>query len=168
MKKGQAKSVVQRVEELAEKRRKSIIGKCRPALFELAPLWKDSIIAFQTLGRNAPKELVAEIKHKFAKRLEEIQRKYSGPHPPAPNTFAAQAIFRNEANMSDADGIADWIHFERQRMTLRGGKTKSGIVQTGSSALSATWNNSVAGSAFALSRATWNINACSKTSGASA
>jgi hypothetical protein len=119
MKKGQAKSVVQRVKELAERRRESIIRKCHPALFELAPLWKESIIAFQALGQNTPEGLVAEIERKFEKRLEEIQRKYSGPHPPAPNTFAAQVIFRNEANMSDADGITDWIHFERHKIPLK-------------------------------------------------
>src|SRR6267142_2170125 len=105
MRKGQPRPVVERVEDLAEKRKNSILTKCHPALFELAPLWKESIIEFQRLGSNAPKELLAEFEQKFEKRLQEIQQKYSGPRPPAPNTFAAQAIFRNEENISDGDGI---------------------------------------------------------------
>lgn len=116
MKKGEPKSVVQRVENLAEKRKNSIQQKCHPALFELAPLWKESITKFKRLGSNAPKERLAELEQEFEKRLQEIHTKYSGPNPPAPNTFAAQAIFRNEANMSDADGIADWIHFDRHKI----------------------------------------------------
>jgi hypothetical protein len=119
VKKGQAKSVVQRVEDLAEKRKNSIQLKCHPALFELAPLWKESITEFKRLASNAPKGRVAELEQKFDKRLEEIQAKYSGPNPPAPNTFAAQTIFRNEENMSDADGLADWIHFERHKIPLK-------------------------------------------------
>jgi hypothetical protein len=119
MKKGQPRPVVKRVENLAEKRKNSILKKCHPALFELAPLWKESIIEFKKLGSNAPKELLAELEQKFEKRLQEIQQKYSGPQPPAPNTFAAQVIFRNEGNMSDRDGIADWIHFERHKIPLK-------------------------------------------------
>ncbi len=119
MKKGQAKSVVQRVEDLAEKRKNSIQLKCHPALFELAPLWKECIREFKRLGSNAPKGRVAELEQKFDKRLEEIQAKYSGPNPPAPNTFAAQTIFRNEEHSSDADGIADWIHFDRHKVPLK-------------------------------------------------
>jgi hypothetical protein len=119
VKKGQAKPVVQRVEDLAEKRKRSIQLKCHPALFEVAPLWKESITEFKRLGSNVPKERLAELAQKFDKRLQEIQAKYSGPNPPAPNTFAAQSIFRNEENMSDADGIADWIHFERHKIPLK-------------------------------------------------
>ncbi|HET9305794.1 MAG TPA: hypothetical protein VFO46_07195 [Candidatus Sulfotelmatobacter sp.] len=119
MKKGQAKSVVERVENLAEKRKHSIQLKCHPVLFELAQLWKESIIEFKRLGPNAPKERLAELEQKFEKRLQESHRKYSGPNPPAPNTFAAQTIFRNEENMSDADGIADWIHFDRHKIPLK-------------------------------------------------
>jgi hypothetical protein len=119
MKKGQPKSVVQRVEDLAEKRRNSIQLKCHPALFELAPLWKESITEFKRLGPNAPKERLAELEQKFDKRLEEIHAKYSGPIPPAPNTFAAQTIFRNGENMSDTDGIADWVHFDRHKVPLK-------------------------------------------------
>jgi hypothetical protein len=119
MKKGQAKSVVQRIEDLTEKRKKSIQLKCHPALFELASLWKESIIEFKRLGSNAPENQLTELKQKFEMGLENIQAKYSGPNPPAPNTFAAQTIFRNEENMSDADGIADWIHFDRHRVPLK-------------------------------------------------
>ena len=119
MKRGQARPVVQRIEDLADRRRKSIRLKCHPALFELAPLWKESITNFKRLGSNAPKERVAELEQKFNKRLDEIQAKYSGSQPPAPNTFAAQTIFRNEEGMSDADGIADWIHFDRHKIPLK-------------------------------------------------
>lgn len=119
MKKGEPKSVVRRVSALAEKRKNSIQQKCHPALFELAPLWKESITDFKRLGSNAPRERVVELERKFNNRLDEIQTKYSGPQPPAPNTFAAQTIFRNEENMSDADGLADWIHFDRHKVPLK-------------------------------------------------
>jgi hypothetical protein len=119
VKKGHAKSVVQRVEDLAEKRQHSIQLKCHPALFELAPLWKESITEFKRLGPNPPKERVAELEQKFNRRLDEIQTKYSGPQPPAPNSFAAQTIFRNEEGVPDADGIADWIHFDRHKIPLK-------------------------------------------------
>ena len=119
MKKGQARPVVQRVEELSERRKRSILKKCHPALFELAPLWKESIIEFQALGPNAPKDLAAELEQKFEKRLLEIHQKYSGPNPLEPNTFAAQVIFRNQEGLSDGDGIADWIHFERHKTPLK-------------------------------------------------
>jgi hypothetical protein len=171
MKKGQPRPVVQRVENLAEKRRNSILKKCHPALFELAPLWKESIIKFHALGSSAPKELLTELERKFEKRLQEIQQKYSGPHPPAPNTFAAQVIFRNEENMSDGDGIADWIHFGRHKIPLKGDverrQNKDWNSTRECSALSTIWNSSVAGSPFAHSRATWNTRACSRAFGVS-
>lgn len=119
MKKGHARPVVQRVEELAERRKNSILMKCHPALFELAPLWKGSIMAVQALGSNPAKERVAEVERKFENRLQQIHRKYSGPIPAPPGTFAAQSIFRADANMSDDDGIADWIHFERHKIPLK-------------------------------------------------
>ncbi|HET9285276.1 MAG TPA: hypothetical protein VFR24_25265 [Candidatus Angelobacter sp.] len=118
MKKGNARPVVQRVEALAAKRKASILKKCHPALFELAPLWKASITAFQALGPNAA-ERVAEIEQEMEERLLEIHRKYSGPTAPAPDTFAAQSIFRTEPNMSDGDGVADWLHFERHKIPLK-------------------------------------------------
>ena len=71
------------------------------------------------MGPNLAKEQLAELQQKFEKRLDEIQAKYSGPNLPAPKTFAAQTIFRNEENMSDADGIADWIHFDRHKIPLK-------------------------------------------------
>lgn len=77
------------------------------------------MIEFQALGPKAPKELLEKLEQKFEKRLQEIQQKYSGPQPPASNTFAAQVIFRNEGNMSNGDGIADWIHFERHKISLK-------------------------------------------------
>jgi len=63
--------------------------------------------------------LAAEIENKFGKGLDEIQRKYSGPVPPPPNTFTAQILFRDVANESDAEGIAEWLHFERHRVTMK-------------------------------------------------
>jgi hypothetical protein len=72
-----------------------------------------------TRPQLATPAITAELEQKFNKRLDEIQAKYSGPNPPAPNTFAAQAIFRYEENMSDADGISDWIHFDRHKIPLK-------------------------------------------------
>lgn len=119
MKKGQARPVVQRVEDLAKKRKNSILKKCHPALFDLAALWKESISEFKRLGSNPPKERLAELEQELDNRLQEIQAKYSGPLPPAPNTFAAQTIFRNDENISEVDGIADWIHFDRHKIPLK-------------------------------------------------
>src|SRR5438445_7496299 len=119
MKRGQARPVVQRVEDLAKKRKNSILKKCHPALFDLAALWKESISEFKRLGSNPPKERLAELEQELDTRLQEIQAKYSGPQPPAPNTFAAQTIFRNDENISKADGIADWIHFDRHKIPLK-------------------------------------------------
>lgn len=119
MKRREPRPVLERVEKLAEKRRNSILQKCHPAVFELAPLWKVSITEFRALGPTAPKQLVTDIEQKFGTRLQEILQKYSGPQLPAPNTFAAQVIFRNEENMSDDDGIADWLHFDRHKVPLK-------------------------------------------------
>jgi hypothetical protein len=51
-------------------------------------------------------------------RLREIKQKYSGPIPPAPNTFATQTIFSRKAlkSKSDAQGIAEMIHWERHKI----------------------------------------------------
>jgi len=119
MKRGQPKPVVERLNDLAERRKNSIVEKCHPALFELAPLWKESIAEFQALGPNPPKELLAELERRFGRQLEEINRKYSGPIPPQPNTFAAQTIFTNEAKGPDSVHIAEWIHFERNKIPFK-------------------------------------------------
>ena len=119
MKKGQARPVVKRVEALAERRKVSIWRKCHPAFFELAPLWKQSVEGMRALGPNPPADRVREIQLELERRLEEIERKYSGPIPPPPNTFAAQTIFRFEQNVSDDESMSDFVHFARHKVPLR-------------------------------------------------
>jgi hypothetical protein len=148
MKKGDA--VVGKSKRLGDKRWNSITAKCHPAIFELAQLWKELIEARKKLtpDSNAAKYLptifelaqlwneireatknpmpdlinqaMVEIEERMEKRLQEIFQKYSGPVPPAPNTFAAQTIFSNQAleSKSDAQGIAEMIHWERHRIPL--------------------------------------------------
>lgn len=118
MRKGETKSVADRVEELA-KRKESIRRRCNPAFFEIAPVWKESVEALRRLGPNPPAGLTAKIEAKLASRLKGIQRKYSGPVPPPPNTFAAQAIFSDAAKESDAVGVAEWAHFQRHRTAMK-------------------------------------------------
>lgn len=97
------------------------MAKCHPAIFELAQLWKESIAARNSLGVDPPSEILAELAAGFEKRLEEIQRKYSGNVPPDPNRFAAQVIFSDVALKSESDhlGVVEWIHFERHRTPLK-------------------------------------------------
>lgn len=117
MRRGEPRLPVERVKELTDKRHESIVSKCHPAIFEFAQLLKESIEASKSLGPNPPHELVAEIEARTERGLAEIKRKYSGPVQPAPNTFAAQIIFSDEAltSNSDALGIAEAIHFARHK-----------------------------------------------------
>jgi len=104
MRRGEPNLPVKRTEERFDKIWESITSKCHPAIFELGQLWKE----------NPSSE-------RMEKRLREIHRKYSGPIPPAPNTFATQIIFRNEtlASRDDGLGIAEALHFERHRSPLK-------------------------------------------------
>jgi len=117
MRKGQAK-VRDRVVGPAEKRQESILAKCHPALFELAPLWKEAMQEIKRLGASPAVERVAELKGRIERKLEDIKRRHSGPVPPPPNTFTAQ-IIHSEAIESEAEGVAEWLHFERHRVPLK-------------------------------------------------
>lgn len=119
MRKGEAKPVVKRLEELARKRHESIADKCHPALFELGPLWKESILALRSLGHTPPPELLAEIMAKLDTGLREIHRRYSGPVSPAPDTFAAQVIWKDAVHVSDEHGVTEWLHFQRHGVPLK-------------------------------------------------
>ncbi len=121
MRKSEPKPLVKRLEDLAKRRQESIVAKCHPAIFELAQLWKDSIKAFKALEPSRPHELIAEIEAHLGNRLAEIHRNYSGPAPPNPKTFTAQIIFSEEAltSKSDAQGIAEILHFERHKIPLK-------------------------------------------------
>ncbi len=124
MRKGDPTPAVTRVEQIrqrVEKRHEAIVAKCHPAIFELAQVWKESILAINRLGPNTPKKVVTEIETRYDNRLNEIQRIYSGNVPPAPNAFATQVIFSNVAlqSKSDDQGVTEWIHFERHRTPLK-------------------------------------------------
>jgi len=112
---------VEKVREWTEKRQESIIEKCHPATFELAQLFKECIEARKALGANLSPELIAKIDARMEERLEAIKRKYSGPVPPGPNTFAAQIIFSDEALTSESDtqGIVETLHWERWKIPLK-------------------------------------------------
>ncbi|HVB55208.1 MAG TPA: hypothetical protein VNE63_02090 [Candidatus Acidoferrales bacterium] len=112
---------VNKLETAVTKRHDSTVAKCHPAIFELAQLLKDSIEARKTLGPNPSRELVAKIEGRLDRRLAKIHEKYSGSVQPAPNTFAAQIMFSDDALKSDSDepGIAEWIHFERHKKTAK-------------------------------------------------
>jgi hypothetical protein len=58
-----------------EQRQEAIVAKCNPAIFELAQLWKESVVALNSLGANPPLEIRAELEAGFEKRSEEIRRK---------------------------------------------------------------------------------------------
>jgi hypothetical protein len=124
MKKGDPKPAVTRQSELRRRvaqRQEAIVAKCRPAIFELAQLWKESIAALNSLGSNPPPEILAELEAGFEKQSEEIRRKYSGSAPPDLNSFAAQVMFSNaalESKLND-QGVAEWIHFGRHRTPLK-------------------------------------------------
>jgi len=124
MRKGDSTPAVTRVEQLrqrVEKRHEAIVAKCHPAIFELAQVWKESIMAFNRLGPNTHLKIVTDIKARLDNQLNEIQRKYSGKVPPAPNAFAAQVIFSDAAlqSKSNNQGVAEWIHFQRHRTPLK-------------------------------------------------
>ena len=124
MKKGDVTPGKMRVAQLAgrvQKRQEAIVAKCHPAVFEIARLWKDSLMALNSLGPNPPSELAKEIEGRFNRQLDETQKKYSGDASPAPNTFAAQVIFSDAALQSKSDdlGVAEWIHFERHKTSLK-------------------------------------------------
>jgi hypothetical protein len=116
MKKGDPK-LPSELRRRVEQHQEAIVAKCHPAIFELAQLWKEPITAFNELGPNPPPEIFAELEADFDKRSDEIKRKYSGPVPPEPGTFAAQVIFSDAAltSTSDEQGVAELIHFERHR-----------------------------------------------------
>lgn len=111
----------ERVKVLAKKREKSIEAKCHPAIFEIAQLHKELIEALKALPVGSPQEVIATIETRMDKRLKEIEQKYSGPIPPAPNTFTAQIIFSDAALRADSDaqGIAESMHFERHRIPAK-------------------------------------------------
>jgi hypothetical protein len=117
MRKGEAKLNAKSLDES----RRSIGAKCHPAMSELAQVWGDSIEALKSLGPNPSREVIAEIQNKLDERIKEIQRQYSGPVPPAPNTFAAQTIFSKSAieSESDALGVVEWLHWERHRVSMQ-------------------------------------------------
>ncbi len=119
MRKGEPKSALHRVEGLTKKRQQSIVGKCHPAFFEIAPLWKETVEALKSLGPNPPAALAAMLEKELESRLEEIQQKYSGPVAPAPNTFAAQIVFRDAANEPETEGVTEWFHFQRHRTPMK-------------------------------------------------
>jgi hypothetical protein len=118
MKKGDA--IVGRSEQPEDKCWKLIAAKCHPAIFELAQLLKESTEAINSLKSDSPDRERAKIETKLDRRLQEIKQKYSGPIPPAPNTFATQTIFSKKAlkSKSDAQGIAEIIHWNRHKIPL--------------------------------------------------
>jgi hypothetical protein len=117
MRKGEAKLSAKSLDE----RRRSIGAKCHPAMSELAQVLGDSIEALKSLGPNPSKEAIAEIQTELDERIGEIQRQYSGPVSPAPNTFAAQTIFSKSAMESESDalGVVEWLHWERHRVPMQ-------------------------------------------------
>jgi hypothetical protein len=119
MRRNEPKLPLKDVEDLAENRKESIVGKCHPALFEVGPIYKESIEAFKALGSRPAQELAAKIEAKFNSDIDEVQRKYPGTIPPAPGTFAAQTIFADATNESEQQGVIEWLHFERHRVPLK-------------------------------------------------
>ena len=115
MRRGEARLPIERVKERAEKRQKSIVAKCHPAIFELAQVLKETIEAIKALPPNPPSQLTTLIEARLKKRTEEIHRRYSGSIQPAPDTFSAQIIFSEVALVSNSDtqGVAEWIHWAR-------------------------------------------------------
>jgi hypothetical protein len=115
------RTTVEMLREKTEKRQKSIVAKCHPAIFELAELYKESVKAREALGANRPPELIAEINARMEKGLETIHKKYPGPIRRAPNRFAAQIIFSREAltpksNVPDEQKNAEAMHWTRHHI----------------------------------------------------
>jgi hypothetical protein len=119
MRKGEAN-----LEKLAPdlvKRRDNVSEKVHPALFAFLKLNKEIAEAQRSLGPNPPMELVNRIEDRFEWRTIEIFVQYSGCAQPAENQFPAQTIFSSTAleSVSDAQGVAEYIHFNRHGTTLK-------------------------------------------------
>ena len=99
----------------------SIQEKCHPALFEIAPLWKDFIEALRSAGPNPPKEVVEALEEDFAGRSLDINNRYPDLSQFNTQAFVAQSVFSESAFASKSadQGVTEWIHYERHKTPFK-------------------------------------------------
>jgi hypothetical protein len=112
-------SLLERIQTARERRSDSIVRKCHPIVFELAPLYKEAVQAADGLHQTMTPELLQTIREKFTKQVGDIFAKYPDLEKHLPEKAIETSIHSDAAFENDAQGFVEALHWHRHRVPLK-------------------------------------------------